>query len=152
MPSPSRSKRWQPVARPVCGLRFAGPMALGTLALVTFDPDTRQAALDEGQEILKSECVSHNYLWFYRDTMETALQTKQWALLDRLTLAAETYTENEPLPWMTLLVKRARLLAANSKNPDAVDTVAQIKDLRDEVSGLGFKSLLGAIDAVLEPG
>ncbi|MFP6736712.1 MAG: AAA family ATPase, partial [Rhodospirillales bacterium] len=43
------------------GFNFAGPMALGALAVVTDDPEVREAALKEGMASLNQDCVSHNF-------------------------------------------------------------------------------------------
>ena len=43
------------------GITYSGPWALGALAVIARDPAKRKAALEEGEEILRQECISHNY-------------------------------------------------------------------------------------------
>ena len=93
------------------GFNFAGPMALGALAVVTDDPEVREAALKEGMASLNKDCVSHNFLWFYRDAMEVAVRAKDWPAVERYANAAEAYTANEPLPWMDRIIAAARAAA-----------------------------------------
>ena len=90
------------------GFNFAGPMALGALAVVTDKPQIRDAALDEGREALKQDCVSHNYLWFYRDALDAAAEAGNWEQLEKFAKAAEDYTRDEPLPWMDRIILAAR--------------------------------------------
>jgi hypothetical protein len=45
------------------GLRFSGPWILGALALATDDPDKQRKTLEEGEALLRSGCLSHNYFW-----------------------------------------------------------------------------------------
>ncbi|MBT3885727.1 MAG: AAA family ATPase [Rhodospirillaceae bacterium] len=93
------------------GFNFAGPMALGALAVVTDDADVRARALLEGMQTLQQDCVSHCYLWFYRDALEVAVMDEDWPAVETYAKAAETYTEVEPLPWMDRLIAAARAAA-----------------------------------------
>ena len=56
---------------------------LSTLALVYDDENAALAALDEGEKILKSGCVGHNYLDFYRNAMEVAWRYGYTELTER---------------------------------------------------------------------
>ena len=58
----------------------------------------RAQALGEGEEILRQDCVGHNYLWFYRDAMEVSLEDADWDGARRYAAALEAYTRPEPLP------------------------------------------------------
>jgi len=90
------------------GFNFAGPMALGALAVVTDDADVRARALAEGMETLQQDCVSHSYLWFYRDALEASVMDQDWLSLETYAKAAEAYTAGEPLPWMDRFIAAAR--------------------------------------------
>jgi hypothetical protein len=57
---------------------FLGPFALGALALASDDPTARQAALEKGDELLRTGAVSHNHLLFPRDAID-ADGTRRWA-------------------------------------------------------------------------
>ena len=130
------------------GPRFAGPMALGTLALVSNSEEVRRQAISEGLAILDSECVSHNYLWFYRDAMEACLLAGNFDGVEALAQAATDYTRAEPLPWMDLLIDRARTLAQAATAPDE-STQERLRELRDQAAGVGFNVLLPSFDAAL---
>ena len=60
------------------GITFTGPVALGVLAVCRTDPEARDRALTEAEEILRDNCVSHNYFYLYRDGMEIHLHTGEW--------------------------------------------------------------------------
>ncbi len=130
------------------GPRFAGPMALGTLALVSDREEVRRQAISEGLAILDSDCVSHNYLWFYRDAMEACLLAGNFPGVEALAQAAADYTSAEPLPWMDLLIDRARTLAQAATAPDE-GTREHLQALRDQAASVGFKVILPSLDAAL---
>jgi hypothetical protein len=71
-----------------------GPMLLGTLARISDDAGERRAALAEA--LLAAGSVSHNYLWFYHEAIETALSTGEWDASERYAAALESYTWPEP--------------------------------------------------------
>ncbi|MDP6406343.1 MAG: AAA family ATPase, partial [Alphaproteobacteria bacterium] len=130
------------------GPRFAGPMALGTLALVSDSEEVRRQAISEGLAILDSECVSHNYLWFYRDAMEACLLAGNFDGVEALAQAAADYTSSEPLPWMDLLIARARTLAQAATAPDE-GTQSRLRELRDQAAEVGFNVLLPSFDVAM---
>ena len=74
------------------------------------NPAERRAALAEAETLLAAGSVSHNYFWFYREAIETALQAGDWEAVGRYADALERYTRPEPLPWADLHVARARAL------------------------------------------
>jgi tetratricopeptide (TPR) repeat protein len=134
------------------GPSFAGPMALGALAVVTHDAEVRQTSLAEGERLLAAGCVSHNYFWFYADAMEAALATGDWDEVDRYAASLETYTKPEPLPWADFFIARGRALAALGRSPsDAAPSAALIR-LRDEGQRLGLVTALPAMEAAFAGG
>ena len=131
------------------GLKSSGGMAFGALAVVTDDAGRRGEILAEGMTVLESGSVSHNHLWFYRDAMGSCLAAGDWPAVEQFSKVAEGYTAAEPLPWMDMLIARARLLAALGQNPS--DTVARsdLKQLRVDANRVGFMSILPAMDAAM---
>ena len=131
------------------GMTFSGPLALGALALVSDDPEQRRRALDEGAEILRQDCVSHNYFWFYRDAMEASLEGADWEGVERYATALEDYTRPEPLPWTDLFIARGRALADYGRGKRDDTTIQELKRLRDEAERVGLKSAVPALDRAL---
>ena len=54
---------------------YCAPWALAALALASADAGQPQALLQEGEDLLARDCVSHNYLEFYNLGIEVALRT-----------------------------------------------------------------------------
>jgi tetratricopeptide (TPR) repeat protein len=131
------------------GLAFNGAIAFGRLALSTRNSDRRRFALAEGEELLRGDCVSHNYLIFYPDAMETCLQTGEWDEVDRYAQALEDYTRAEPLPYADFLIKRGRALAAfgRGKRDDAI--MQELQRLRDDGERAGRKFAVQALEETL---
>jgi len=115
------------------GMGFIGPWVLSTIALVTEDKKSSLAALDEGEEILRSGCVGHNYFDFYRDAMEVACRYSDWASIERYADALEDFISAEPLPWAEHYIHWGRALAAHGKNPsdETAGQLLQIKEKSD---------------------
>ena len=124
------------------GVTFSGPWILGGLALATDDSTVRLSVLDEGEEILRAACISHNYLWFYRNAIEVSLMMKQWDRVEHYADALERYTRAESLPWTDCFIAWGRHLAAygSGKRDDA--TIQELHRLWDEAERVGLKAAL----------
>jgi tetratricopeptide (TPR) repeat protein len=131
------------------GMAFAGPMALGTLALVTRNSDRRRSALSEAEELLCGDSVSHNFLGFYPDAMETCLQMADWNEVDRYAQALEGYTSAEPLPYTDFFIARGRALAAFGRGYRDDATMQELQRLRDEAKHIGLEIAIPALDKAL---
>jgi tetratricopeptide (TPR) repeat protein len=94
------------------GVTFLGPMALGAYALLCRDGEKRRAAYEEAEALLGQGCVSHDYLYFYRDAMEASLAAGEWDAVERFAAALADYTRAEPLPWSDYYIAWGRALAA----------------------------------------
>jgi class 3 adenylate cyclase/tetratricopeptide (TPR) repeat protein len=117
---------------------FIGPMALAALALVTDDEDQRRRALAEGEAIVMSGAISHNYLYFYRDGMEVALRAGQPELVERYAAALEEYTRLEPLPWSQFFIERGRVLAEYLRGTRTDMLLADLRRLHDHARSVGL--------------
>ena len=131
------------------GITFTGPMALGVLATCRADPEARNRALDEAEEILRDNCVSHNYFYLYRDGMEIHLHTGEWDRVEYFARTLEDYTRGEPLPWTDFFIARARALAAHGQGDTGDGATAELTRLRDEAVEVGFVTALPALERAL---
>ncbi len=131
------------------GMAFSGAEALGMLALVTRNSDRRRLALSEAEELLRGNSVSHSFLGFYRDAMETCLQMGEWNEADRYAQAAEDYTSAEPLPYIDFLIARGRALADFGRGNRDDATTQELQRLRDEAERVGLKVAIPALEEAL---
>ena len=130
--------------------KYTGPMALGALAAVSTDTELIYQAFAEAEETLKEDCVGHNYLWFYRDAIDVCLRLEDWDNLEKYARAAEDYTQDEPLPWMDILIARGRGLSAFHQNPKDQKALKNLADIKSKLLAAKFISILPAIDEALE--
>lgn len=130
-------------------LAFSGAWILGALALVAIDAETRHWALREGEKLLRDDCASHNYFYFYRNAMEVCLGDQQWDEVERYAHALEDYTRVEPLPWSDFIIARGRALAAHGRGDRDEATVLDLQRLRDQAERAGLKASLPAIKKAL---
>jgi len=131
------------------GIAYSGPRILGFLALTTDDPDERKRAIEEGESILRSGAVAHNYLWFYRDVMEAALNLEDWGVAESYAQALEDFTRTEPLPWSDFFIARGRALTAFGRGGRDAATIDALRRLRDEAERIGWTTSLPEIEAAL---
>ena len=118
------------------GPRFAGPIALGAVAMCAETDDARRRALAEAERLLEQGCVAHCYIGFYRDAIEIALAHDEWDEAERYAGALEKFLEGEPLRLITWLVASARALAAAGRGrPDR----AALDACRREAAAMGMR-------------
>ena len=128
---------------------FLGPWIMGTLALVSGEPDRSRKALKDGEEILAGNCVGHNYFAFYRLAMEVCLRLRDWDELNRFADALETYCRPEPLPRTDFYIARGRALARYGRGERDDATKQALRRLHDEAKQVGLMSALPALEQAL---
>jgi tetratricopeptide (TPR) repeat protein len=131
------------------GIAFIGPILLGTLARISDDPAERRAALAEAEALLAAGSISHNYLWFYHDAIETARLAGEWREVERYAAALESYTRAEPLPWAEFHAARGRALAAFGRGARDAATLAELQRLRALAERHGLELMLPALGAAI---
>jgi len=131
------------------GMAYFGPTLLGMLASATRDDGERQAALDEGEALLRDRTAAHNHLLFRRDAIDACLAAADAAAALRHAAALEAFTQPEPLPWSRYMVARARALAAWLLDRTPAGPADELRRLRLEGRRLGQLTSLVAIDQAL---
>ena len=131
------------------GIAYMGPMLLGTLARISDDAAERRAALAEAEALLAAGSVSHNYLWFYHEAIETARLAGEWREVERYAAALESYTRAEPLPWAEFHAARGRALAAFGRGARDAATLAELHRLRALAERHGLQLMVPALRAAL---
>lgn len=131
------------------GMSYCGPVLLSIVARATSNPIEREKALQEGEALLASGCVSHSYLDFYTNAIEVSLQEHQWEEARRYAQALESYTSREPLPLISLFIRRTRLLADFGEGSHSKDLSAQLEDVRSECVKMNARAALKAVEGAL---
>lgn len=132
------------------GLTFFGPFVLGNAARLTEDPSERSSLLAEAGKILEKGCVSHNYFWFYRDAIETTLETQDWLAVERYAQALERYTDAEPLPWSDLFAARGRVLARVGQGGSDPRLAVELDRLAAGTRKAGLNAYLRSIEMAIK--
>ncbi|NOX76561.1 MAG: protein kinase [Gammaproteobacteria bacterium] len=131
------------------GMSFIGPWILGTLALATDDEPTRDAALEEGETLLREGCVGHNYYRFYRAAMEASLAREAWDEAERYADLLADYTRDEAPPWALFFIRYTRALAAVGRAGLTAAQRSELLSLRSEAREAGLITSIPAIEARL---
>ena len=87
---------------------FIGPWIMGGLALAAESPRERELWIERGLEILQKGAVSHNYFFFHSDAINACLNDGDWNGVEFHADMLARYTADEPLPWSSFMVERAR--------------------------------------------
>jgi tetratricopeptide (TPR) repeat protein len=120
------------------GVAFAGPMILGMLARVADDPDERAAHVAQAEALLAAGCLSHNHFFYRRFAIDGALARLDLDEALRHAEALERYASTEPLPYVEVLVRRARACVARARDPHDVRAAADLRAARAEADRLGW--------------
>lgn len=128
------------------GPGFAGPWALGGIAVLTADPEQRRWALAEGERLLAEGSPFQNHFWFRRDAIEACLAGGDWAEAERHAGLLEAFTAAEPVAWTSFVIARGRALAAAGQG--RADP-AELRRLEAEAARAGLVLLRPALAAAL---
>ena len=128
------------------GPGFCGAIICGVAACVEREPERQRAALERGEELLRQTGLSHNHIWFRLFAIDWALEHRDWIAVERQIGRLLQYTAAEPLPFVDLLVERARLLIQRARHPDDAVVIERLRRLAATSAAAGFKLHFGQPD------
>jgi len=131
------------------GMSYMGPIFLGMLAVAAADRAEYEAAIAEGEDLLRSNTVAHNHLLFRRDAIDACLAAGDWVAAERHAEAMHARTQSQPLPWSDFFVARGRALARHGAQGSDAATHVELTRLRLEGQRFGLLAAVVAIDAAL---
>ena len=106
--------------------------------------------MNEAESILRKGCVSHNYLWFYRDAIELCLDMGEWKGVEHYAAALEHYTRADPLPWSDFFIARGRVLAACGRGRQDAALGKTLRDVSSEAHRLGLRLAAQRVEDALQ--
>ena len=99
-------------------MTFAGPLVYGVYALVEPDPKRQVELLRLGEALMEKTSMAHNRVYFLRFAIDWAIERSNWGeALRYADILARYFEVREKLPYVDLLVSRARLAAALADDP-----------------------------------
>lgn len=133
------------------GFVYFAAIVEGCRALIQHsDGVVREAALSRGEALVAKGGISHDPLFFAYYAIEAGLAAADGAAVERASNLLETAFAAEPSPFVTMLSRRGRLLAA------AIETPALSSELSDKlarcgesVRDLGYGYFAASIEAAL---
>lgn len=131
---------------------YCAPWALAALALVRGSPAEGRRLLDEGRDLLQRGSVSPNHFELHAIGIEFSLRCGDTDGALRHAADLATYTRDEPLPWVDLVVGRGRALVAAARNPGHGATVEVLRQTLQRARAMGFAALAPRLEAALGPG
>jgi hypothetical protein len=122
------------------------PYGLGLAARIARNAEERAAALAEGEQVLATGAVSHNFIFFNRCAIEACLAAKDWMGVERYATALERSMREEPLPMTDFLVARGRAISAAGRGQK---DATELRRLLAEANGIGWLAVVPALEIVL---
>jgi tetratricopeptide (TPR) repeat protein len=120
------------------GVGFCGAIICGIAANVERDPERQRAALARGEALLRQTGLSHNHIWFRLYAIEWGLTHRDWAEVERQIGRLAQYTAAEPLPFVDLLVERARSYMQFCRTPDDAAAITKLRAILETARDAGF--------------
>ncbi len=103
------------------GLGFAGALILALRANILGDQPAARQAVERGEELLRQTSMAHNHIFFREFAIDWAILVGDWPLVERYAGDLAQFAAADPLPYVDMIVERARLLARLHHDPgDAV--------------------------------
>jgi tetratricopeptide (TPR) repeat protein len=130
-------------------ITFILPLALGMLARAARSESRREAALNEGRNLLAAGSPSINHLYFHRDAMDVYLALGKHDLVLDHADALAAYTGEEPLPWSQYFIARGRALVAHARDRVHPGTRSMLAHLLRKAHEIGFHVAARGIEEAL---
>jgi class 3 adenylate cyclase/tetratricopeptide (TPR) repeat protein len=112
------------------GPGFCGAIICGIASKVERETDRRTAALERGEQLLRETGLSHNHIWFRFYAIDWALEQRDWATAERQIGRLAQYTAAEPLPFVDLMIDRARALIRLAHDREDATALADLARVR----------------------
>jgi class 3 adenylate cyclase/tetratricopeptide (TPR) repeat protein/ribosomal protein L40E len=126
------------------GHGFIGPAVQGAMALMADSDDERRDALAKGEALLREGSLGHCHLWFYRDAIESSLNSGAWAEAERYANALEAFTRDEPLLWTDYQIAIARAFAAQGRGKGSRAALLACREMAVELREAVYLPVLDA--------
>ena len=120
------------------GPGFCGAIVCGIAACVERDPERQRTALKRGEELLRQTGLSHNHIWFRLYAIDWGLAQRDWAEVERQIGRLVQYTAAEPLPFVDLLIERARTFMQLGRAPDDTAAITKLRAVLQAARDAGF--------------
>jgi hypothetical protein len=120
------------------GTGFCGAIICGVAAKIEREPERRAAAIARGEELLRQTGLSHNHIWFRFYAIDWALENDNWMEVERQITRLAQYTAQEPLPYVDLMIDRARALMRLARDREDRTAQADLERIRATAEQYGI--------------
>jgi class 3 adenylate cyclase/tetratricopeptide (TPR) repeat protein len=99
------------------GLGFAGALIEAIHANILGPGPTARQAVERGEDLLRQTSMAHNHIFFRAFAIDWAMAAGEWNRVERYAGDLAQFTAAEPLPYVEMIIERARLLARLQRDP-----------------------------------
>ena len=111
---------------------FIGPWIISCCALLTENSEKADALLKTGSELLKENCIGHNYYRFYVNAIESVLLRQNFSAANNFINDFASYTQIEPAPWSDYYLQRAKLIVRAMQGDCSAELNGELKAIKAE--------------------
>ncbi len=121
------------------GLGFAGALILALRANILGDQPAARQAVERGEDLLRQTSMAHNHIFFREFAIDWAMHVSDWNLVEHYAGDLAQFSAADPLPYVDMIVDRARLLARLRHDPGDVAVRQQIGMLAARAKEMDFR-------------
>lgn len=121
------------------GLGFAGALILALRANILGDQPAARQAVEKGEELLRQTSMAHNHIFFREFAIDWAMHVGDWNRVERYAGDLAQFAAADPLPYVDMIVDRARLLARLQRNPGDDAVLGKIGVLAARAGEMDFR-------------
>lgn len=121
------------------GIGFAGALILAVRAMILGIGVEARTAIERGEALLRQTGMAHNHIFFRAFAIDWAISAGDWALLERYAGGLAQFTAADPLPYVEIVIERARLLARLQRDPADESAQRDIMRLAADARRIDFR-------------
>ncbi|MBI2254529.1 MAG: AAA family ATPase [Proteobacteria bacterium] len=121
------------------GIGFAGALIEAIRANILGDvPEARQA-IERGETLLRQTSMAHSHIFFREFAIDWSMARGDWPQVERYAGDLAQFTAAEPLPYVEMIIDRARLLARLQRDQENASLKQQIANLSAQARAVDFR-------------
>jgi class 3 adenylate cyclase/tetratricopeptide (TPR) repeat protein len=121
------------------GIGFAGALIEAIRANILGDVPEAQQAIERGEELLRQTSMAHSHIFFREFAIDWSMAQGDWSRVERYAGGLAQFTAAEPLPYVEIIIDRARLLARLQREPDNIGLKQQLADVAARARAVDFR-------------
>jgi class 3 adenylate cyclase/tetratricopeptide (TPR) repeat protein len=121
------------------GIGFAGALIEAIRANILGDAPEAREAIARGDVLLRQTSMAHSHIFFREFAIDWSMAQGDWPQVERYAGDLAQFTAAEPLPYVDMIIERARLLARLQRGPESIALHEQVAALSAKAQAVDFR-------------